>query len=213
MPDATAQKFDSWALNGKAEDMQRGHYKSVSAMLRSARFGGEFTFLDIGCGNGWVVRLVASRHPGCRLSVGIDKSANMISRAESDPGNTGRERYLCADIEEWRYSGRRFDYVFAMESIYYADSVGAALAKIYRLLRPGGVFLCGTDFYAENTPTKRWAAAMGITMHLHSEGEWKDMLARAGFEVRTRRLKDPAAKDAWKRNVGTLFLRGRKPAG
>ena len=210
MSDETARKFDEWARNGKAEDMQRGHAKSVATMLRSARFSKKFTFLDVGCGNGWTVRRVAAQNPGCVRSVGIDKSSGMINRAKTDPGNTGIEEYFCADVERWAYRGPRFDYVFAMESIYYADSVRLALARIHMLLKPGGVFLCGTDFYAENVGTRRWSAAMGITMHLYTKKEWRRLFADAGFDTRLRHIRDPAAREAWRRKAGTLFVTGIK---
>ncbi len=207
--DETAKKFDEWAHNGKAEEMEREHTNSVTEMLRSARFGDGFTFLDVGCGSGWVVRKVA-RHPGCSESVGIDKSPEMICRARTDPRNTGKERYLCTDIERWPYRGRKFDHIFAMESIYYANSIESALTKIYGMLKPGGVFLCGTDFYAENAATKRWPASMGVTMHLHSEEEWRALFAGAGFRTRLRHIRDPAGRTVWKREIGTLFITGTK---
>lgn len=214
MQNATAEKFDQWAHNGKAEEMEKGHSKSVTKILQSAKFGKkEFTFLDIGCGNGWVVRTVAlSQQIKCTYGVGIDKSAEMIKRAKSHPNNTGIEKYYCADIEQWSYKGQKFDYVFAMESIYYADSVKNALNKVHTLLKPGGIFLCGTDFYAENTATKRWSALMNITMHLYSKNEWRKLFTDAGFKTRLRHIKDKTAKELWKQNMGTLFITGQKSA-
>lgn len=212
--DRTARKFDLWARNGKAEEMERGHAASVSRMLRSAAFArkAEFTFLDVGCGNGWVVRQVAARYPGCVRSVGIDKSNKMIRSAAKNPLNTGTEEYFCADIEHWKYRGRRFDYVFAMESIYYAESTKSALDRIYDLLGTGGVFLCGTDFYAENAATRRWASSMGITMHLYAKEEWRALFKNSGFEARLRHIRDPKARQAWKRKIGTLLITGTKTA-
>ena len=213
--DRTARKFDQWARNGKAEEMESGHARSVSRMLDSAAFArasaGRFTFLDVGCGNGWVVRTVAGR-PGCVRSVGIDKSREMIRSAKRNPQNTGKEEYFCADVDGWRYRGRGFDCALAMESIYYAESTESALRSICGLLGRGGVFLCGTDFYAENAATRRWAASMGITMHLYSKDEWRALFMGAGFEVRLRQIKNPDAKQAWKRNAGTLLITGTKPA-
>lgn len=211
MKDETARKFDEWACNGKAEEMERGHASSVSRMLKSAKFHDGFSFLDVGCGNGWVVRRVAL-DPNCRKSVGIDKSCEMVNRAKSDPRITKREEYHCTDIENWTYRGRRFDYVFSMEAIYYSDSIEKALAKIYTVLKPGGVFLCGTDFYEENTGTRRWSAAMGITMHLLSKERWRELFIDAGFKTRLRHLKNPKGRTSWEREMGTLLITGIKCA-
>ena len=48
--------FDAWALNGRDLSMEKGHSKAVNKFLRSIDFTDSFSFLDVGCGNGWVVR-------------------------------------------------------------------------------------------------------------------------------------------------------------
>ena len=52
--------FSKWALMGKDEGMEKGHYQSVKAMLDLAipQIQENFTAIDLGCGNGWVVRLL-----------------------------------------------------------------------------------------------------------------------------------------------------------
>ena len=62
--------------------MEEGHGVTVSKFLGSISFDKPFSFLDIGCGNGWVVRKIAN-HPKCKKAMGIDKSKNMIKRAVS----------------------------------------------------------------------------------------------------------------------------------
>ena len=72
--------FDAWALNGRDLSMEKGHSKAVNKFLRSIDFTDSFSFLDVGCGNGWVVRAMAE-HAKCAL--GIDVSAGMIKTAKS----------------------------------------------------------------------------------------------------------------------------------
>ena len=52
--------FDAWALNGRDLSMEKGHSKAVNKFLRSIDFTDSFSFLDVGCGNGWVVRNTVS---------------------------------------------------------------------------------------------------------------------------------------------------------
>lgn len=54
--DKTSKVFDSWAKAGRAEEMEEGHGITVGKFLGSISFNKPFSFLDIGCGNGWVVR-------------------------------------------------------------------------------------------------------------------------------------------------------------
>ena len=200
--------FDKWAENGRAELMEEEHGKNVSKFLQTLSFDKPFTFLDVGCGNGWVVRKIASKK-NCKKIIGIDKSKKMIIQAKKKTVNN-KEKFIHTDIESWSYKGK-FDLIFSMESIYYADSIEKALKKIYKILKPGGMFFCGTDFYTDNKATARWANIMKIQMHLHSKKEWKDLFQNAGFNVKTKHIKDLKSKKKWKREFGTLFILGKKP--
>ena len=55
--------FNKWAILDKDKGMERGHASSVSKMFdifsnESSIINNPFNFLDLGCGNGWVVRKI-----------------------------------------------------------------------------------------------------------------------------------------------------------
>ena len=206
--DGVQKTFDKWAQNGRAELMEIEHGKNVSKFLDSISFEKPFSFLDMGCGNGWVVRKM-SQIENCKKAVGIDKSKKMIIQAKKKT-TSKKQSFVHTDIESWKYNGK-FDYIFSMESLYYADSIDVALRRIFKLLKPGGKFFCGTDFYSDNKATARWAGIMKIQMHLHSKNEWKKFFKDAGFEVKTKPVKDLKNKKKWKKEWGTLFITGTKP--
>ena len=206
--DAVRKTFDKWAQNGRAELMEIEHGKNVLKFLNSVSFEKPFNFLDVGCGNGWVVRNIAE-NKFCKKAIGIDKSKKMIIQSKKKSQNK-KEVYLHTDIETMKYKGK-FNFIFSMESLYYADSIEIALEKIFKLLKPGGQFFCGTDFYTDNKATARWAGIMKIQMHLHSKKEWKKFFKNSGFEVKTKNIKDFKNKKKWKREYGTLFIIGTKP--
>lgn len=202
------KKFDTWAQNGRAELMEVEHGKNVSKFLQTISFDKPFTFLDVGCGNGWVIRKIA-KEDKCKKAVGIDISKKMIVQSKKKSSNN-KESFFHTDIGSWKYKGK-FDFIFSMESLYYVNSIERALEKIFKLLKPGGQFFCGTDFYTDNKATARWADIMKIQMHLHSKKEWKKFFQNAGFEVKTKHIKDSKSKKKWKREFGTLFIIGTKP--
>ena len=206
--DKVRKKFDDWAENGKAELMEREHGGNVLKFLNKISFNKPFSFLDVGCGNGWVVRKIAKEEK-CKKSIGIDKSKKMILEAIKK-NNIGKEKFIHTDIETWKYRGK-FDFIFAMESLYYSDSIEIALEKIYKLLKHGGQFFCGIDFYSENKATVRWANIMKIQIHLHSKKEWRKFFQNTGFAVKTKHIKDLKNRKKWKRELGTLFIIGTKP--
>jgi ubiquinone/menaquinone biosynthesis C-methylase UbiE len=206
--DGVRKTFDKWAQNGRAELMEIEHGKNVSKFLQTISFDKPFTFLDVGCGNGWVVRKIA-KEKNCKKSTGIDKSKKMILEAIKKT-RIKKEEFIHTDIESLKYKGK-FDFIFSMESLYYADSIEIALEKIFKILKPGGQFFCGTDFYTDNKATARWASIMKIQMHLHSKKEWKKFFQNTGFTVKTKHIKDLKNAKKWKREFGTLFITGTKP--
>jgi SAM-dependent methyltransferase len=206
--DGVRKTFDKWAENGKAEEMEIGHGGNVSKFLKTISFDMPFRFLDVGCGNGWIVRKIAAKD-NCKKAIGIDKSKKMIIQSKKKIINN-KEDFIHTDIESFKHR-EKFDFIFSMESLYYADSIEIALVKIYKLLKPGGQFFCGTDFYTENKSTARWSKIMKIQMHHHSKKEWKDYFQRAGFDVKIKQIKDLKNSKKWQREFGTLFITGTKP--
>ena len=206
--DKVKKTFDQWALCGRSELMEKEHGKNVLKFLSSISFDKPFSFLDVGCGNGWIVRKIV-KEKNCKKAIGIDKSKKMINQANNKKISK-RENFIHTDIQSWKYNGK-FDFVFSMESLYYADSIEEALKKIFKILKPEGQFFCGTDFYTDNKATARWADIMKIQMHLHSKQEWKNLFKDAGFETTTKQIKDPKGNKKWKREMGTLFVIGKKP--
>ena len=205
--DKTSKLFDLWAKTGRAEEMEKGHGTTVNKFLDKLIFDKPFTFLDIGCGNGWVIRKI-SQSSNCIKAIGIDKSRVMIKKA-IEKKISKNEFYFTTDLESWRYTGK-FDIIFSMESLYYSVPMEPVLKKVYRLLKKDGVFYCGTDFYKDNRLTTRWTKDMAIPMDLRSEKEWKKMFKNIGFETRTKHILDLKNKSKWKREFGTLFVTGKK---
>jgi ubiquinone/menaquinone biosynthesis C-methylase UbiE len=205
--DGVRKTFDKWAQNGRAELMEEEHRGNVLKILKSISFDKPFTFLDVGCGNGWVIKKIV-KEKNCKKAIGIDKSKKMIIQAKKK--TKGKGEFIHTDIESMKYRGK-FNFIFSMESLYYADSIEIALEKIYKLVKPGGQFFCGTDFYTDNKATARWAGIMKIQMHLHSKKEWKEFFKNTGFNVKTKNIKDLKNKKKWKREHGTLFIIGTKP--
>ena len=205
--DETKKLFDEWAVTGRAEEMEKGHGVTVNKFLDSISFDKPFSFLDVGCGNGWIVRKIAQL-PNCKKAVGIDKSKKMISIAISKQISK-KEKYLSVNLESWKYLGK-FDIIFSMESLYYSVPMEPALSKIFKILRTNGFFYCGTDFYSDNYLTKRWKKVMKVPMDLRSKTEWKSMFRKIGFKTTTMQMKDLNHNAKWKRKFGTLFIIGKK---
>lgn len=195
--------FGEWAERGRDEGMAKGHQQAIDHMLGLVLSDQKaFSFLDAGCGNGWVVRQV-SQHPKCVSAAGVDGAHQMIDKAQNyDSVNS----YTCADLDNWK-PNYPVDIVHSMEVVYYLKDPFAFLQNVYNSwLTTNGVLILGLDFYKENTVSHSWPEDCGISiMHLFSESQWVDLFRKAGFkEVESTRF---GAKENWS---GTLILRGQK---
>lgn len=198
--------FGEWAEIGKDIGMAEGHAVSVDEMINFAlkerlNIGKNFSFLDLGCGNGWVVRNV-TKNSLCKKAVGIDGAKQMIAKAKS----SGRDgKYILADINSFE-SEEKYDVIHSMEVLYYLEDPSKVVQKISEFwLNEGGRLIVGIDLYYENTDSHPWQEKVGTPMLMLKESEWVKIFKMAGLrEV-----------ESWRSNVngewpGTLVLTGKK---
>ena len=180
---SAAEVFDEWARLGKDAGMEKGHAASVEEMLSAAlsmvsSLGDRFSSLDVGCGNGWVVRTLAA-HPHCSRAVGIDAAPAMIEKAK-EIDHQGE--YHLTDLMEWQ-PDEGFDLIHSMETLYYLDDPGAGIRRIASWLNEGGVLVLGVDHYLENPESHDWPKSVRTRMTTMSTSEWQDAVKAAGLTV------------------------------
>lgn len=90
--------------------------------------------LDVGCGDGWLVRELRQQ---VGHVVGIDPDVACIAAARCANCTDGVE-YFQGDFLSWPFRPASFDVVTAVASLHHFDEE-AALRRMAVLLRPGGV--------------------------------------------------------------------------
>lgn len=201
------EAFDAWARAGRDRGLEEGHRPAVLDTFDRWSWQSGERFLDVGCGNGWAVRLAAERAP--RMSVvGIDLAPEMIERARDLTPESSDATFLEAGLLDAPLASAGFDKVFSMETLYYMEDPGEGLVRIAELLRPGGTCALLMDYYRENEAVHHWPDDLGIPMTLLGEREWAALARSAGLrEVRTDRFRRDD-RDGWQAEEGTLRLWG-----
>lgn len=195
--------FSEWATLDKDFGMEQNHKRSVENMLTFAlKHNNSFSFIDAGCGNGWVVKKVGENQL-CNYAVGVDGSDKMIEKARTlDPSGS----YVCADLMSW-YPEKPVDIVHSMEVFYYLENPKKLIKQIFdSWLNDKGRLIIGLDFYFENKVSHDWSESCGISnMKLFCENEWLDFFKVVGFQsINSWRFGE---KDGW---GGTLIITGLK---
>jgi SAM-dependent methyltransferase len=93
--------------------------------------------LEVGCGEGWLVRRLAAA--GAR-AVGLDPSAVALERARRDEVVDHLASYVEGVAQALPFPAASFDIVIFFNSLHHVPEgcMDAALAQVARVLRPGG---------------------------------------------------------------------------
>ncbi|TYK46192.1 class I SAM-dependent methyltransferase [Actinomadura decatromicini] len=93
--------------------------------------------LDVGCGDGLLVRKLA----GCAKRVtGVDCSATMIERARELGGGEPELTFVEGDFLAVELPVEGYDFICSVSTIHHMD-FEAALSRMRELLRPGGTLV------------------------------------------------------------------------
>lgn len=104
----------------------------LGAALDAARVSSGTRLLDAGCGAGLLAVLASFR--GAQVSA-LDAAPGLVAIARQRlPGADVRE----GDLEALPFADASFDAVAAVNSIFYAENMAAAMRELVRVVRPGG---------------------------------------------------------------------------
>ncbi len=201
MQNKATDLFSDWAEVGRDKGMADAHDPAVSQILDKILKDQKtpFTFIDAGCGNGWVVRKVRSM-PNCNTAIGVDGARAMIDNAKNvDPDG----EYYFDDLLTWT-PDQKANIIHSMEVFYYfKDPQNLTNHIVGNWLKLGGKLVIGLDHYIGNPDSYSWSKDLNVHMSLLSEQDWLDIFLKSGLSNCT----------SWKANVsdnspGTLVISG-----
>ena len=163
--------------------------------------------LELGCGTG----STAIRHaPHVKRIVATDLSANMLAIAEERANAEGIDNitFRRAALEELEAPGESFHAVFAMSLLHLLEDRDAALVKIRRWLKPGGVFISNTACVADTMWFLKFILPIGRVLGLvplvrfFTTAQLVESIEQAGLDIEYQ----------WTAGKGkAVFIVARKP--
>jgi arsenite methyltransferase len=230
-PDEQLQReFNRWAVAGEGEKMAQHHLDITEKTIRLMGLRAGERVLDLGCGSGWVTRLLArlvSEGPeGFGQVVGLDLSDEMIRQARKTSRDFENILYVWGSAQQIPWEENFFDKVLSVESFYYYPDQERVLAELFRVMAPRGRMFILINLYKDNPYSLQWIERLKVPVHVRSEAEYIALLQQHAFEnVEARRIADgtPTPNDyvtqsfhsledlrAFKR-IGALLLMASKP--
>lgn len=171
-------------------------HEYAAALVTAGRPG---VVLELGCGPGALLELLADRLPEARL-VGVDRSATALERAGrrlTGLAAAGRVTLLRSTVAALELPARSVDAAVAVDvNLFWTGAATAELAVLGRVLRPGGVLYL---VVAPPAPNPRVRAGT------------EDALARAGWT--TTAVIEAGGLVTVSAGIGAASTRARAPRG
>jgi len=128
-------------------------------------FRPETKVLEFGCGTGSTAIVHA---PHVNQILAIDISPKMIEICRRKAAQTGVDNitFDVGTIEDLDVSDGSFDVVLGLSILHLLEDKEAAIAKVHRLLKPGGVFVTSTSCIADTMKLFKLIAPVGKLLGL-----------------------------------------------
>lgn len=196
-------------------DKIAGAFTTGQAMHRAAvhLLPADFVIADLGCGTGYMTQALLGT---CRRIIAVDQSEAMLAEAGKRLGRAAERTELefrQGELDALPLADNEVDGVIAGMVLHHLPESDAAIAEMYRVLKPGG-----TASVLELAPHREaWMREELSDRHLGLNGS--DIVAafkRAGFEdVNLDPITDayrPPHPDGREVTLPLYIVRGRKPA-
>lgn len=136
--EAANREFDHWSRTYDRSWLQwMIFHPSHELMLKHLRASDE-RLLDIGCGTGQFLSRAVREFPNLQ-AVGLDLSAKMLDQGRPRFAAAGEQvAVVRGDSERLPFGNDTFDVVTCCHSFHHYPRQAAAVAEMYRVLRPGG---------------------------------------------------------------------------
>ena len=171
--------FNEWVKQNKDDGMQKTHTPAVMDMLQYSlsRLHTAFSFIDAGCGNGWVVRYMNAQ-PMCINALGVDGASEMIKKAKR---LDSKGKYILSDLLNYKPS-KKVELVHSMEVFYYFTDPSILVNHVKEnWLETEGRLIIGVDYYKENEGCHNWSENVGTSMKMFSRKDWVDIFHSSGL--------------------------------
>lgn len=164
------------------ERMYVGHAPMTSAFIELLQPQETDIALDLGCGGGLALSLMAEK---AAKAYGIDYSDVSVEKALDYNRDAVRARKVIvqqADVLAMPFAEETFSLVTAIETVYFWDRVEDCYANIFRVLKPGGRFAMLFHAWRRGDQIINEPERMDILrLNLYSPEQFAAALDNAGF--------------------------------
>jgi ubiquinone/menaquinone biosynthesis C-methylase UbiE len=166
--------------------MNASHSKLTDWGLAHISVEKNHTILDIGCGGGRTISKLAAIATEGKV-YGVDYSEESVAatrRTNARWIEAGRVEIRQASVSQLPFPNNTFDLITAVETHYFWPDLPANVHEVFRVLKPGGLFMVIAEVYKGATTTaaallEKYPELTGMTL-LTAE-EHRGLFTNAGY--------------------------------
>jgi ubiquinone/menaquinone biosynthesis C-methylase UbiE len=151
-------------------------------------FQPDMEVLEFGCGTG---STAITHAPYVKHIHAIDVSSKMVEIAQrkADAEKVANVTFERSTIDEFSVSDQTLDAVLALSILHLLENKEEVIAKVHRMLKPGGIFVTSTACLGDTMKYIKLIAPIGKFLGLiplvkvFTTNELKDNLTDAGFQI------------------------------
>ncbi len=166
--------------------------------------------LDIGCGAGGIDCLLVTEYGAAKVT-GIDVEAPVLETARAraeEAGVADRIELVKVDPGPLPFGNASFDVVFSKDSIVHIPDKHALAREVYRVLKPGGVFVASDWLISHDSEPsadmKAYIASEALDFGMASPVTYDDALRSAGFTNVRLTNRNPWYREQARRELAQL---------
>jgi len=148
----------------------------------------DMELLELGCGTG---STAITHAPYVKHIHAIDISSKMIEIAQgkADTENIKNITFECSSIDDLNKQDQTLDVVLGLSILHLVDNMDEVISKVYKMLKPGGIFVSSTvclgdgmKFFKIIAPIGKFFGLMPL-VKVFSVKELEHSLISNGFDI------------------------------
>ncbi|NES99307.1 MAG: class I SAM-dependent methyltransferase [Sphaerospermopsis sp. SIO1G1] len=151
-------------------------------------FQPDMEVLEIGCGTGTTAIIHA---PYVKYIRAIDFSANMIeiAKGKAEAENIKNVTFEQSSIDNLDVGEQTYDVILGLSILHLLENKEEVIARIYKMLKPGGIFVTSTACLGDSVSFFKFIAPIGKFLGLlpilkvFTKEELEGSLTNAGFQT------------------------------
>ncbi|MBQ6098438.1 MAG: class I SAM-dependent methyltransferase [Methanobrevibacter sp.] len=174
--------------NIQLKSMNKEHTPVSLWGLKHLNINSDDIILDVGCGGGINIKRMAKN---AKKVYGIDyseESVKLSKEVNKKLINEGKVEIMNSNVKNLPFEDDTFDIVTAFETVYFWPDIEKCFGEVKRVLKPGGIFLIGTETNGSNNFMRFWKHF--IDMEMYDDNEITSFLRNNDYDQITVYLRD-----------------------